>query len=866
MNRLAGIARHLSCIALLCVLSIQIVWAFDPADPSLRTKSPTITEIPSLSSASTLAHPRKSREELFMEVFKKPSSKLPSGMEVQLIVDGKNCGKIRITFSEDRANFYLPVAPVVAALSDLLKPEILKDLEKKLDAKGRLSRWALVDTGLPTAFDMRRFELSILVPNELRGNQVHHITGTNIDPSTVDAIHPNPFSGYVNMSAKERMYYPQRSGINNDHRDPLTVNLDSAWNWHGLVLEGQGLYLESADHPLQRQDLRLVYDNPKEALRYTAGDLQYPVVGYQSIINVGGVGVSKDFSLKPYVNAYPVSQFEFYLESPATVDIWVNDSLVGTLNLAPGTHDIRDFPFSHGENDVRIVITDIFGRVQDLRFSFIHEPLLLASGLTQYSYNFGLRRWIEDDTYTYASDDPFVSMLYQKGMSDVFTLGGYLQGLSDQAMGGFEGIYALSYGIFQVDAALSAVEEMGLGWATKIAFTHVPKRIQSNSGISWRSEIEYLSHSFTRITSPCADNTSALNLSSYVNFSLGYGVSTNIGAGYTFTRGEDVSDRYSLSAGLQRYWLRNLSSNLTVEYTHDQDGDREVNAFFGVSWLFPARNQSLSASKASRGDLDVRWDYNQASSLPERARASACAKYGQDRDEYEAKLGYTGNRGIVDLSQKIIDHHDQDDSEQQNQTDITLQSALVYVDGNLALSRPVCQSFVLVKGEKNLKDSEIVINPSTNGYQAASSRFGPAVLPTLSPYSLKKVVVQPVDPPAGYLLENPYFTLSPTYKSGYALYVGSDSMVIVIGRLVDGTSGEPVGHQPLEVISLEDKRAEPIHTFTSRKGQFQLLGLKQGTYEIRPTESSEWGEVIFTIPDGTEGVYRIGELTLPKKP
>jgi len=254
--------------------------------------------------------------------------------------------------------------------------------------------------------------------------------------------------------------------------------------------------------------------------------------------------------------------------------------------------------------------------------------------------------------------------------------------------------------------------------------------------------------------------------------------------------------------------------------------------------------------------------------VPERAYAHVSANRSSTMDQYEAKAGYIGNRGIVELSQDLIkpDGHDNDNKSIINLSAITLQSALVYVDGNWAVSRPVSQGFVLVKGIKNLEDSQIAINPNSDGYQAVSSLYGPAVLPSLSPYNIKKIEVEPLDPPAGYLVEKPNFTLFPTYKCGYALYMGSDSKVVVIGSLVDGISGNPFGHQSIEVVSLDDKKAEPLRTFTSRKGQFQLLGLKPGNYEIRPEDSSELGIVAFQIPQGAEGIYRIGTLPLPKKP
>lgn len=801
-----------------------------------------------------------------MEVFKKPPPKLPLSMVVPLFVQGKPCGETRVDFTGDSGELALPGTLVLSCLSDIVKPEIVRDLREKVDSGGRLSRRTIEEAGLTVAFDARRIFLSILVPDDLQGTQVHRLTGIRIDPASVDALPPNPFSGFVNMNAKQRWFYPQESALTHDHRGPLAVDFDSAWNWHGVVLEGSAAYLESTEHPLQRRDVRVVYDSPHDLLRYSAGDLQFPVVGYQTTVTMGGLGVSKDFSLQPYINAYPVSQFEFYLDTPATVDVWVNETLTGTLRLPPGTHDIRDFPFSSGQNDVRIVITDIYGRTQDLRFSFIQETSLLAPGFSQFSYNAGLLRTMEDDSYSYASDEPVVSLFYQRGCSDVFTIGGYVQGLHDQGLAGIDGVYALPAGIINFDTALSAVRDEDWGPAGKLTFTHRPKPGRSGTGISWQLEAEYLGKGFSTITDPTPDEHAFLNLSSYVVVPVGRGFSSSVGIGYSFVWGPDASNYYKLSGGLSRLWLNTVSSNLTVQGIRDIEGNNSTSVFFGLVWMFPDQNQSVSLSMASGGSHDMQWDYNQPSSVPEKVYAHVSANRSSSQEHYQAKAGYIGNCGTVELSQDLLDPEGHDDTGIVNQSAVTLGSSLVYVDGNWALSRPVSQGFVMVKGIKNLEGSQLAINPSPEGYQALSSRYSPAVLPSLSPYNIKKVVVEPVDPPTGYLVEKPYFTLFPTYKSGYALYVGSDSMVVVIGNLIDGGRGEPFGHQTIEVFCLDDEKAPPLRTFTNRKGQFQLLGLKPGNYEIRPDEASGLGAVTFQIPEGTEGIFKTGTMTLTGKP
>jgi len=46
-----------------------------------------------------------------------------------------------------------------------------------------------------------------------------------------------------------------------------------------------------------------------------------------------------------------MSEFDFYLERPAEVKMWVNNSLVNTLQLPAGTHDIRGFDAGRGQNE-----------------------------------------------------------------------------------------------------------------------------------------------------------------------------------------------------------------------------------------------------------------------------------------------------------------------------------------------------------------------------------------------------------------------------------------------------------------------------------------------------------------------------------
>ena len=72
-------------------------------------------------------------------------------------------------------------------------------------------------------------------------------------------------------------------------------------NVMGWVLEGKTDVLEAGDPGFQRGDVRLVRDDPANALRYIAGDITVPVSGaFQALVPLGGISVSRNFSLQPY--------------------------------------------------------------------------------------------------------------------------------------------------------------------------------------------------------------------------------------------------------------------------------------------------------------------------------------------------------------------------------------------------------------------------------------------------------------------------------------------------------------------------------------------------------------------------------------
>ena len=227
---------------------------------------------------------------------------------------------------------------------------------------------------------------------------------------------------------------------------------------------------------------------------------------------MGGVSISKDLSLQPYVLTYPTGEHEFYLTDPAEAEIWVNDVMVSKMVLQPGTHDVRGFPFSTGNNHVKIILRDFAGRVDSIDFSAQYNMTLLAKGFSRYSLNAGFPSKLLLRRYSYNEDQPCLSLAYQRGITDRLTLDLYSQAFTSETntqsvlntadtaalfgkgyklshyrdgMLGFGGLYAIPSGFVQLDAAeatsKTAAPAPPCGWDTRMK-QGFPIRIPDKNG------------------------------------------------------------------------------------------------------------------------------------------------------------------------------------------------------------------------------------------------------------------------------------------------------------------------------------------------------------------------------------------------
>lgn len=806
--------------------------------------------------------PETDGEDLFQRIFGQPRTLGEAQpVVVPFFLDGQEQGQVLVLFTPGgKPRVLFQAAPFLVKAESLLRPELQSQLQSLVDRQGNLSLADLLAVGLVASFDERRLELRVQVPPAQRRTSVYNLGEDGLPPEAQDALPPSRFSGYLNLRGGQEIVW---SGQQGDElgRLPLGLGVEGALNWQGWVLEGSGTFTERANPALVRGDVRLVRDVPSQAVRYVAGDLSLPAVGYQNSLPLLGVLAARNFSLQPYRTTRPINEFEFFLDTPSRVEVFINGLLVQTLQLPAGRQDIRNLPLNTGINDVQLVITDAVGRVQRLNFPAAIASELLSPGLEQFAYGFGFPAQINTGRYRYQWDQPTLSLAYRRGLSNTLTLGSYFQGNLQQQLLGVEGAWASSLGNFGWDAALSHAGDIGADYAFRLRYDLLTTGRSIRSQRTLRLALEHRGSRFTTLGDLDALNDFAWDVSADYAQPLFWGIQSTLGIDYRWGQAR-TPDMAGVALGLSRSFRNGVGVNLNLSHRTNGVGSGEQRAFLNLVWLLPQRRQSILStteiSSRQGPSSQITWNRSPLKTIGG-LNTSVGALVEPERYGITGRLDYQGYRFSANLAHDIGVPQDFDGNPETT-TQLSFGTALVFVDGYWGWSRPVTESFALVVPTQNLRGQRIRVNPGLSGDRARADQLGPAVVPNLQPYQVSTLQIEAPEAPLGYDAGPSSYTLLPSYKSGTLIRVGTEATVFVRGVLVD-EQGNPLRLQTGEVVSLSEPQWQSVALFTNRAGRFVLEGLKPGQYEIRLSQPPP-NQIRFEVPAGKTGVLDLGILRI----
>ncbi|HVR36448.1 MAG TPA: fimbria/pilus outer membrane usher protein, partial [Methylomirabilota bacterium] len=759
--------------------------------------------------------------------------------------------EIQVVIPANRENLKVQAAPLLREIEFLARAELLRQIASAVDAQGNLRLQELQELGLDAVFDEEKLELRVAVPAGLRRASDTQFTGRSPPRGAESALRPSDFSAFVNLRTGLDYVGQSATGLN-EGLQPFRSDLDGALNLRDWVLEGGASYTEDAATPWRRNDARVVYDDPSRMIRYSVGDLSYPTTGFQSFQPLLGLTVARNFSLQPYRVTEPLGQTSFFLKNPARVDVLVNGQRVQTLQLPAGPHNLRNFLFASGANDVTLRITDDVGLTETIHLSFFFDYQLLAQGEHEFGYSIGLPSREGESDRHYDARFPGFSALHRVGLTDRLTAGLNLQGDGDQQMLGADTVWATRIGTFQPDLGLSRVEGVGWDYAARLGYRYY------DAARTWAGTFalaaQYRGPLFASLGNLEPDNSVAWDFSARYSRRLPRQMNVGIGGTYQILRSSQ-RDSSGVNLFLGKRFGRGAILDVTLDRRELSTGETEYRAYASLTLSFPNRRQTArfshdSFTETSRAD----WQYNALHSV-----GGVDANLGAQRrpDDYNAYGGlrYNGYRAEAGLTHDVTTP-DSSSENLDSRTSIRLGTAVVYADGQFAVSRPVRDSFAIVVPHPDFAGQTIGVDPVRDSYAARADRFGPAVLPDLRSYLVRNVTIDAPDLPPGYDLGPGVHTIRPTYKSGTVIRVGTGATVLLIGVL-ETANGVPVTLQAGEIVSLKDPQRAPVQLFTNRDGRFSVEGLKPGEHELRLYADPQ-PKARFEIPEGKAGIYDIG--------
>ncbi|MDX8357595.1 fimbria/pilus outer membrane usher protein [Sphingopyxis terrae] len=122
------------------------------------------------------------------------------------------------------------------------------------------------------------------------------------------------------------------------------------------------------------------------------GDFITRTLPWAPAVRLGGIQVSRDFSVRPDIVTYPLPEFSGRAALPSTVDLLIGGQRVAGGEVAPGPFAIDALPPISGAGTANLVVTDLHGNSIAAALPFYVSTDLLRPGLTDFSVAFGALR------------------------------------------------------------------------------------------------------------------------------------------------------------------------------------------------------------------------------------------------------------------------------------------------------------------------------------------------------------------------------------------------------------------------------------------------------------------------------------------
>jgi len=615
-------------------------------------------------------------------------------------------------------------------------------------------------TALTYALDMDRLVLAIRADaRALTGKQL-----IDLGPkASAYVLRPDPAGSYFNYNVTRTH---EGVGSANDFAAELGARV-------GRFLLSSDAY--STQDPLtgERRTARLstslTRDNRETLDRLVIGDFLGVQPGpLASSLRLGGVSFSRRFSIDPYYVRFPGQVVAGTAALPSEVFVYSNGVLVRRERVSPGGFELQNLVNVPGLQLTEVVVRDVLGNEQRISDPFYYSESLLRPGLSEYSFDAGLeRRQFGISSADYGR--PGFSAFYRKGLTSGLTLGGHAEGLDGRHNFGPAASLGLAqYGVLNLHFAHGG----GNAWSAAHSF----------HSVRWSTNValKHEERDFTR-AAPDAFGTRRYDFAAAASHALtaASGVSLTI----TATAPWDSVISRSTALGYRRRLTRDLYFSATARHTSGLATNDELLLTF--SWHFDAVGMRHLASVQARHDntgaagvLQLSGGNPDSEGLLYRVNAEAGGGDAGSHRVLNPLLQWNARRAVFRAETF------RDSSTGNDRTQVGVQGGVATVGGEWALSRPVADSFAIVKVGA-VPGVRVYANNQPIG---TTDNSGTVFVPRLASYFENPIAIEDKDLPVNYIVPRARFIVAPALRSGVLLDFDARAVTAIAGRAAGSTT------------------------------------------------------------------------------
>jgi outer membrane usher protein len=553
---------------------------------------------------------------------------------------------------------------------------------------------------------------------------------------------------------------------------------------------------------------------------------------------LGGISVASNMDLDPYLVRFPSLGFSGGVTSPSTLDVYVNDTLVRSVPVAPGEFEVTNLPPASGAGSTRYVLRDALGHERAVQSDYYAPRGLLAPGLHDYAYAFGAVR----ESFGSASLDyggPALIARHRYGFTEKVTAGARLEVDDDQASGGVGIALAPGRGELEVEASASATWDGQSGAAGLVGYSYRGQKL------AMATMVRVASPRYTTMSLGANDDRRIFEHTTSASWAFSSWGSVATRAIYSLGRERDGLDaRFDVSLTSRITTHLNLIVSAMARCGSVGPSQEEVTATLRV--FLPAHHSaSLGTRIGSGGERDASAQI----SRPITGRYGVGYQVGGSvgtHDTVDAAVRARTRYGRLDASYVNLggDQHFM----------VRGAAGVAFVPGaGLFFRGPIEQAYAVVRvGE--VEGVRVYMNNQEIGRTDSRGRL---FVPGLLAYQANRLRVEMADLPMDHALADDEQIVAPTDRGAARVAFDAHAIRIVRGRVAtDARYGE------LDVTAPRQHRVSPIGV----GGEFELIDIAPGVWPavIRSPE----GECALTlvVPEGDEPIVDLGVLSCTDAP